>query len=128
MSRGPRLEQIDNHDYPTFRVALEYPDGRLETVGDCELMESSAAHAKAHEIAGRVNKSHVSAVCVVNERTGTTRDRISWAAPGNVIVGCPDCGFVEVMPDIWSEGKPISGECAVCGDRLYFQGGETIKL
>lgn len=120
MSRGPKLEQIENHDYPTFRVELESADGRRTTVDDCELMESSAATAEARRLSKAVNKSYYAAICVVNERTGFTRDRISWAKPGCVLVGCPDCGIVEVKPDVYEGGKAISGPCGVCGDRLHF--------
>lgn len=125
IGRGPEREQIDGGD-PTFRVALEYPDGRRDTVEGCELMESTAAHEAAHALRTKVNKSHVAAICVVNERTGIARDRISWAKPGNIIVRCPDCGLVEVKPDVFDGGKPASGKCGVCGDRLYFSGGKTI--
>lgn len=37
-----------------------------------------------------------------------------------VDVNCPDCGSVNVKADVWEHGKPISGECPKCGERLYF--------
>lgn len=37
-----------------------------------------------------------------------------------VDVNCPDCGSVNVKADVWEYGKPISGECPKCGERLYF--------
>jgi ribosomal protein S27AE len=37
-----------------------------------------------------------------------------------VRITCPDCGPVTVVADVWEGGKPCSGECPECGDRLYF--------
>lgn len=37
-----------------------------------------------------------------------------------LLIGCPDCGIVEVTADVFDGGKPVSGLCPVCGDRLYF--------
>ncbi len=47
---------------------------------------------------------------------------------GKVQVRCPDCGDVEVSPDVYDyhpEGPlgtsvPVSGCCPKCGDRLFF--------
>lgn len=39
---------------------------------------------------------------------------------GRVRIGCPDCGTVALKPDVWDAGRPVSGECPRCGDRLYF--------
>ena len=33
---------------------------------------------------------------------------------------CPDCGPVVVSVDVYDSGKPLSGECPQCGERLYF--------
>jgi hypothetical protein len=79
MSRGPRLEQIDGGD-PTFRVEVEGPTGKRMTVPDCELMQSHEATEKARSLARRLlgPNSDTRHVCVVNERTGFTRDIISY--------------------------------------------------
>lgn len=75
--RGPRLEQIDGGD-ATFRVAIERPDGSKETVESLELMTRHDAHKAAHLVWADVRDDpSVAAVCVVNERTGFTSDRIS---------------------------------------------------
>lgn len=36
------------------------------------------------------------------------------------VIVCPDCGPVRVVGDVFERGRPISGECPKCGDRLYF--------
>lgn len=35
-------------------------------------------------------------------------------------ITCPDCGEVVVIGDVFEGGKPISGMCPGCGERLYF--------
>lgn len=35
-------------------------------------------------------------------------------------VHCPDCGYVQVDVDAFDGGRPVSGLCPQCGDRLYF--------
>lgn len=119
MSRGPRLEQIDGGD-ATFRVAIELEDGSKRTCDGHELLTFSAAKREALEFSKTVDRSACVAVCVVNERSGFTTDRISWCKPGNLFIGCPDCGIVEVTPDVFDHGKPISAECGICKERLYF--------
>ena len=79
MSRGPKLEQIEDHDYPTFRIERERADGTRQIFdGSCELMESHDAIEKARAI-WRVLKHQpdTAAIHIVNERTGFTRDTIS---------------------------------------------------
>ena len=81
MSRGPRLEQIDGGD-PTFRVEWEHISiagvhSRI-LVPDSELLDSVTAMeiARAEFQKHRDNPSMLR-VCVVNERTGFTRDEIN---------------------------------------------------
>jgi ribosomal protein S27AE len=40
--------------------------------------------------------------------------------PATHKTSCPDCGPVVVVADVWESGKPVSGECPECGERLYF--------
>lgn len=40
--------------------------------------------------------------------------------PDSKRVTCPDCGPVVVEGDVFESGKPISGMCPGCGERLYF--------
>jgi predicted RNA-binding Zn-ribbon protein involved in translation (DUF1610 family) len=35
-------------------------------------------------------------------------------------IACPDCGPVVVQVDVYESGKPVSGVCPECGERLYF--------
>jgi hypothetical protein len=37
-----------------------------------------------------------------------------------VEIGCPECGTVSVEADIFAGGKPVSGPCPKCRERLYF--------
>jgi hypothetical protein len=77
--RGPRLEQIDGGD-PTFRVEVESRTGKRMIAPGCELMQSHEATAAARLLARNIlaATSDVRHVHVVNERTGFTRDTISW--------------------------------------------------
>lgn len=79
MSRSPRAEQIDGGD-PTFRVELEMVTGKRQIWQDAEALTSSRASEIARDVARRVlgATSFVKHVCVVNERTGFTRDVITW--------------------------------------------------
>lgn len=45
---------------------------------------------------------------------------VGESSDGRVPIRCPDCGYVEVVPDTFDRGIPASGECPGCGDRLYF--------
>lgn len=37
-----------------------------------------------------------------------------------VTIGCPECGVVEVVGDIFESGEATSGICPKCKMRLYF--------
>lgn len=44
-----------------------------------------------------------------------------------VNITCPDCGNVEVLPDIFSQGNPISAICPKCDDRIFFSSGGELS-
>lgn len=35
-------------------------------------------------------------------------------------IRCPDCGLVNVHPDVFERGVGVSAECPECKERLYF--------
>lgn len=76
--RGPALEQIEGGDR-TFRVEVEYLDGSRETVPGYEILDSHVASEAYRKLWMKVycRIPGVAALCVVNERTGVARDRIS---------------------------------------------------
>jgi transcriptional regulator with XRE-family HTH domain len=44
----------------------------------------------------------------------------SLPEPGDTRIICPECGPVGVEADVFEGGRPVSGLCPRCGDRLYF--------
>lgn len=77
MSRGPKLEQIENHDYSTCRVEIEWDELGRKIVDGCELLPSHEAMRIARELWQQTKDHGAIAVHVVNERTGFTSDTIS---------------------------------------------------
>lgn len=72
MGRGPRLEQIEGGDYPTFRVEASNNGEKWVIAEGGELLTSDEAIALMRRIADRCPDLYK--IRIVNERTGFTRD------------------------------------------------------
>lgn len=57
---------------------------------------------------------------VIEATMAKIEDTIADASMRRAVV-CPDCGPVTIGGDVLDHGKPISGVCPKCGDRLYFE-------
>lgn len=79
MGRGPQAEQISGGD-ATFRVEAEGPNGGRVIAANAELLTYSEALAKARDLASKLlgPGRDVRHIHVVNERTGFTKDTITY--------------------------------------------------
>lgn len=52
---------------------------------------------------------------------GEKWDGEKWIPKRGTTIVCPDCGKVEVRPDVFNApDEGVSGLCPKCGERLYF--------
>lgn len=102
---GPDKEDEPHLHYGTTYVYLRAPGKAWRKSWHRSLHRTKSA--------ARACPSAVEAYVRVGEAEGPT-------GAGKVAIRCPDCGDVEVVPDVTDRGVPASGECPGCGDRLFF--------